>query len=141
VRGSRWLLIQATGNSGATIGHGLGVEPHWIIVKDRTGVADNWMRLSRSTSYAGTSNLLALNFNYRCSLLQQTRCVWNSTSCPYFNVSFNGQSVVAESTIKAVNNSCRLLLRPSSRVLFFWQLHRQWQRRWSVCVYTGFRPR
>jgi hypothetical protein len=32
-------------------------------------------------------------------------------------------------------DTSRLLLRPSSRVLFDWQLHRQWQRRWAVCLH------
>jgi hypothetical protein len=52
-------IVTFTGaGSTATIGHGLGVEPHWIIVKNRTGSADNW---SVYTKTSGAGNQIYLN--------------------------------------------------------------------------------
>jgi hypothetical protein len=52
-------VVTFTGaGSTATIGHGLGVEPHWIIVKNRTGSADNW---SVYTKTSGAGNQIYLN--------------------------------------------------------------------------------
>jgi hypothetical protein len=52
-------IVTWTGaGSSGTIGHGLGVEPHWIIVKNRTGSADNW---SVYTKTSGAGKQIYLN--------------------------------------------------------------------------------
>ena len=51
-------IVTYTGNgsSGATVGHGLGKVPHWIIIKGRN-VGDNWMVYSHSyNSYTDAEN-------------------------------------------------------------------------------------
>jgi hypothetical protein len=104
-------------NTPGTVGHGLNTPPRMIVIKARTGaLMDDWAVYHESL---GNQALLRLNRDLQAATGQT---LWSSTS-PTSSVFYLRGEIR------------RLLLRPSSRVLFFRQLHRQWQRRWSVCLY------
>ena len=67
-------IVTYTGNAtaGATVGHGLGKVPHWIIIKKRTG--DNWMVYSHAYSaYDGTAKGRYMELNGNGGLVNDTR--------------------------------------------------------------------
>ena len=67
-------IVTYTGNAtaGATVGHGLGKVPHWIIIKKRTG--DNWMVYSHAYSgYDGTAKGRYMELNETAGLNNDTR--------------------------------------------------------------------
>jgi len=55
-------IVTYTGNgsNNQTIGHGLGVQPSWWVVKNRSGGSTNWL-FGASSILGGTSNYLKLN--------------------------------------------------------------------------------
>tara|TARA_B100001093_G_C26844629_1_gene1022173 strand:+ start:1185 stop:3707 length:2523 start_codon:yes stop_codon:yes gene_type:complete len=68
-------IVTYTGNgsSGATVGHGLGKVPHWIIIKGRS-VGDNWMVYSHAYSaYDGTAKGRYIEFQGNAGLTNDTR--------------------------------------------------------------------
>ena len=78
VRTNNYLsIVTYTGTgSAATVGHGLGVAPGLIILKDRTSGAYNW-QVYHST-FAGTSNSIVLNST--AAVDSGSGGVWNSTA-------------------------------------------------------------
>jgi hypothetical protein len=139
VRGSRWLLLlRATAATGATVGHGLGVAPQFMDYRQKpvTRIADFWSVYHKVLAQQILS-LSICNLQLRrtdngwrqylgCWSFLQAQCNDNSVGgyCKHCNSKVNG-------------HLRRLLLRPSSRVLFFWQLYRQWQHS-SGRSFTGF---
>ena len=68
-------IVTYTGNrtSAQTIGHGLGVEPHFIIVKERTNSVQNWNVYHKSI---GNTKALFLNLTNA----ETTTSAWNNTT-------------------------------------------------------------
>ena len=56
-----------------TVGHGLGAEPHMIMVKNRTGTADDWFVYHKTL---GNTKRIRLNL----TAAADTYSVWNNTS-------------------------------------------------------------
>jgi hypothetical protein len=94
-------IVTYTGNgsNNQTIGHGLGVQPSWWVVKNRSGGSTNWL-FGASSILGGTSNYLKLNDN---SANTEYNNIWGDspTSSTLFRVSnvshlnTNGSNYVA----------------------------------------------
>jgi hypothetical protein len=68
-------VVTWTGNgtAGATTGHGLGVAPSMVIIKNRTAAAQNWLVWHKSISQAiQTSSVITLNSYTGATLLNST---------------------------------------------------------------------
>jgi hypothetical protein len=68
-------VVTYTGNgtNGATIGHGLGVAPKWVIVKNRGSSVDDWLHYH--TSLGATKSIA---FDTNAAVTSSTR--WNNTA-------------------------------------------------------------
>ena len=94
-------IVTYTGNgsNNQTIGHGLGVQPSWWVVKNRSGGSTNWL-FGASSILGGTSNYLKLNDS---SANTEYNNIWGDspTSSTLFRVSnvshlnTNGSNYVA----------------------------------------------
>jgi len=94
-------IVTYTGNgsNNQTIGHGLGVQPSWWVVKNRSGGSTNWL-VGASSILGGTSNYLKLN---DASANTEYNNIWGDspTSSTLFRVSnvshlnTNGSNYVA----------------------------------------------
>jgi hypothetical protein len=58
--GFSMVTYTGNGSNNQTIGHGLGVQPSWWVVKNRSGGSTNWL-FGASSILGGTSNYLKLN--------------------------------------------------------------------------------
>ena len=60
---SKLSILTYTGNdtAGATIGHGLGVKPAWILIKRRTGSTQDWIVYHHKNTSAPATEYLMLN--------------------------------------------------------------------------------
>jgi hypothetical protein len=65
------------GGTSGTIGHGLGVAPSMIIVKNRDGITANWTVYHRSLATLGTDRALYLN---TLDTEQTSNSFWNNTA-------------------------------------------------------------
>ena len=72
-------IVTYTGNdtAGATIGHGLGVKPAWILVKRRTGSAQDWIVYHHKNTSAPATDYLMLNRSDYGTL--DSNVMWNDT--------------------------------------------------------------
>jgi hypothetical protein len=91
------------GSSGATVGHGLGVTPGMVIIKNRDSTASfRWIvwhqSISQAVQSSSTIQLTSIN-----------NVLFLDTTLGQYNYSFDGQ-------INGSAQNDRLLLRPSSRV-------------------------
>ena len=64
-----------TGSAG-TIAHGLGAVPKWMLIKRRTGTAENWCNYHASNTSAPATDVFFLNTN---DATADTDSVWNDT--------------------------------------------------------------
>ena len=124
-------IVGYTGNAtaGATVGHGLGVAPSFIIVKDRAG-ATSWAVYHASL---GATNWLLLNNTQATTVSSQE---WNNTA--------------PTSTVFSVGNSSSNSNQSAANIAYCWAavpgysafgnyLGNANANGWFV--YTGFRPR
>ena len=90
-------IITYTGNgtAGATIGHGLGVKPAMIIIKRRTGTAQDWMVYHHKNTSAPATDYLSLNRNFAT---QDTNVIWNDTEPDTSVITLGGHDSINQNT-------------------------------------------
>jgi hypothetical protein len=124
-------VVTYTGNgtNGATIGHGLGVAPRWVIVKRRNSSGDDWLHYHISL---GATQSIA--FDTAAAITSSTR--WNNTA--------PSSTVVTLGTSTGVNGS------GATYVAYCWAEIAGFSRFGSYIanassdgpfIYTGFRPK
>lgn len=124
-------VVTYTGNgtNGATIGHGLGVAPRWVIVKRRNASGDDWLHYHISL---GATQSIAFDIN--AAITSSTR--WNNTA--------PSSTVVTLGTSTGVNAS------GGTYVAYCWAEVEGFSKFGSYVanassdgpfIYTGFRPR
>ena len=116
-------IVSYTGTgSQATVGHGLGATPKWIVVK-RLQNAEDWA-VYHASNGAGT---------YQSLNTTEAK----NTNSNRFNVAPTS-SVFTVNTDESVNFGGELhslLLRRETRLLKIWKLHRKWKYRWTIYLY------
>ena len=123
-------IVTYTGNgtNGATIGHGLGVAPRWVIVKRRNSSGDDWLHYHISL---GATKSIAFDTN--AAITSSTR--WNNTA--------PSSTVVTLGTSTGVNGS------GATYVAYCWSEIAGFSRFGSYVgngsadgpfIFTGFRP-
>jgi hypothetical protein len=91
---SGFSVVTYTGNgSTATVGHGLGVAPNFIIVKSRTSAVDNWQ-----VYHASLGNTQRVTLNTFNAADSPSPGMWNSTSPTSTVFSVGNQSGVNSAT-------------------------------------------
>jgi hypothetical protein len=123
-------IVSYTGNgtSGATIGHGLGVVPRMIIVKNRT-TADEWRVYHASL---GATQFLALNLNTAAST---SSSVWNNTT-PTSSVFTVGNSGTTNGSTNALIAYCFAEVKGYSKI----NSYTSNAASDGPFIYTGFKP-
>jgi hypothetical protein len=117
----------------STVGHGLGVVPGLIIVKDRTSGSFNWQVYHRT--FAGTSNTIVLNST--AAVDTGGSGVWNSTTPTSTVFSIGTASGVNTNG----NNYVAYCWAPLSGYSSFGSYVGNGSASDGPFVYTGFRPR
>jgi hypothetical protein len=124
-------IVTWTGNgtNGATIGHGLGVAPRWVIVKRRNSSGDDWLHYHISL---GATQSIA--FDTAAAITSSTR--WNNTA--------PSSTLITLGTSTGVNGS------GATYVAYCWAEIAGFSRFGSYTgnsssdgpfIYTGFRPK
>ena len=104
-----------------SIGHGLGVAPQVVIRRARTRV-ENW-RVFHSA--AGSTGALTLDGT----------AAYNSSTVLFTGVTSTTFGVGTDFSVNGNYNYISLLLRRKTRLQQVWQVCRQWQYKWSICLY------
>jgi len=125
-------VVTYTGNStGATVGHGLGVSPGMIIIKNRAS-ASNWRVWQKSFSSL-TQGYLSLNST---NAINTDATIWNNTA--------------PTSSVFSVGNDSSVNTSPNTYVAYCWAEIAGFSKFGSYVgngnsngpfVYTGFRPK
>jgi hypothetical protein len=124
-------IVTYTGNgtNGATIGHGLGVAPRWVIVKRRNSSGDDWLHYHISL---GATQSVAFDTN--AAITSSTR--WNNTA--------------PSSTVVTLGTSTGVNANGGTYVAYCWSAIPGFSAFGSYTanasadgpfIYTGFRPR
>ena len=90
-------IVTYTGNgtAGATIGHGLGVKPAMIIIKRRTGTAQDWMVYHHKNTSAPATDYLSIN---RTLATTDTNVIWNDTEPDTSVITLGGHDSINQNT-------------------------------------------
>jgi hypothetical protein len=118
-----------TGTTGATVGHGLGVAPSMVIIKNRS-TTSSWM-----TYHASVGNTAAVFLNLTNSTI---------TSSTYFNNTSPTSTVFSIADATAGNGSGNSIVAYCFAAISGYSAFGSWQNNNSTSgtfVYTGFRPR
>jgi hypothetical protein len=125
-------IVTYTGTgANATVGHGLGVAPRFIIVKDRTSGGTDWY--TRHSSYGGNDWYQQLNLT---SGVNTTTTIWNNTAPT--------STVFSLGTSGAANNSGSSFVAYCFAEVAGYSSFNSYTGNGStdgVFVYTGFRPK
>jgi hypothetical protein len=123
-------VVTWTGNgtAGATVGHGLGVAPSWVIIKNRTATGgEQWLVWHKSISQAiHTSSVITLNGYTGALLLNGTGASISYGFDAQINGSTNGMLAYCWSEIAGFSKFGSFTANNSSNGNF---------------IYLGFRPR
>ena len=92
---SKFSISTYTGTgSAATIGHGLGAVPHWIICKERGGVGD-WVCYHHRNTSAPETDVLELN---NSTATADNNGMWNDTAPTSTLITLGGSAVLNNSS-------------------------------------------
>ena len=126
-------VVTYTGTgANATVGHGLGVAPKWVIVKGRTNV-DNWPVYQASANASPATGHLLLNTS---AAFTSTSSTWNNTA--------------PTSTVFTIGTDTRINQNTITYVAYCWAEIAGFSKFGSYTgngsadgpfVYTGFRPK
>jgi hypothetical protein len=122
-------IVTYTGNgtAGATVGHGLGVAPSMVIIKNRTAAAQNWLVWHKSISQAiQTSSVITLNGYTGSTLLNGTGASFTYAFDSQINGSTNSMLAYCWAEIAGFSKFGSYTGNGSTDGVF---------------VYTGFRPK
>ena len=125
-------IVSYTGTgSNATVGHGLGVAPKWILVKSRDA-SENWVVFHKSLNSSGAGTYIYLN--------TQAAAAGGGSNTSIFNNTAPTSSVFSIGTDGNINNSgddyiayCFAEIKGYSKV-------GSWKGRSNPFIYTGFSP-
>jgi hypothetical protein len=122
------VTFTGNGTAGATVGHGLGVTPAFVIIKNRTATAgEQWLVWHKSISQAiHTSSLVTLNGYTGALLLNGTNSSFSYGFDAQINGSTNGMLAYCWAEIAGFSKFTSYTGNGSADGVF---------------IYTGFRPK